>query len=303
MLALVTLIACHSETTDPAGSDGASADIVAAEGGTLALGDATLEVPPGALAEDTTLTVDLVDAGGLADAGSVVGMAFDYGPDGLQFLTPATLVVSADAPAEGQALVLSWYDEGAGAWVDLPTTFDGGEATAPVEHFTTFALRSVEAGAADPCIPVSPCGGDPTGSWTLVAGCVVDDLDMEECPDATIDFTLETEGTYDFLAGGAFSYDVTITVGSTMTLPAECLPGGLDCSLIDAGCTGTTDTGCVCTSTEDPDHASGSGTWSVSGTDLVVDDGSGPSTQPFCIGGDTMTVLDPDGGAQLVFTR
>ena len=215
---VIALLACHTDPTDPTlGADGASADIVAADGGTLSLGVSSLEVPPGALAEDTTLTVALVDVDGLTDAGSVVGQAFDYGPDGLQFLSPATLVVDADAPADGQALVLSWYDEQAGAWVDLPTTFEGGAASAPVEHFTTFALRSVEAGNVDPCVPVSPCGGDPTGSWTLVAGCVVDDeLTMDECPDASIEIGLETDGTYDFLAGGAFSYDVTITVSSTM---------------------------------------------------------------------------------------
>jgi len=78
----------------------------------------------------------------------VIGLAYDFGPDGATFDPPITLEYTydpADIP-EGVAeedLVIAYYDEEAGEWVELegcvvdPVT---KTITAPVSHFTTFAI-------------------------------------------------------------------------------------------------------------------------------------------------------------------
>ncbi|GAJ05328.1 unnamed protein product [marine sediment metagenome] len=87
----------------------------------------------------------------------VVGLAYDLGPDGATFDPPITLTFSYDPDdlPEGVAwLVLAYYDEETGEWVELPCTVDpvAHTITASVAHFTTFAI----IGTVPPVPPPPP---------------------------------------------------------------------------------------------------------------------------------------------------
>jgi len=77
----------------------------------------------------------------------VVGLTYDLGPDGATFDPPIALTFSYDPDAlpEGVAeedLVLAYYDEATGEWVELACVVDtvNNTITASVPHFTTFAI-------------------------------------------------------------------------------------------------------------------------------------------------------------------
>ncbi len=77
----------------------------------------------------------------------VIGLAYDFGPDGATFDPPITLIFSYDPNdiPEGVAeedLVIAMWDEEAGEWVELDGVVDtvNNTITASVSHFTTFAI-------------------------------------------------------------------------------------------------------------------------------------------------------------------
>jgi len=78
---------------------------------------------------------------------NIIGLAYDFRPDGASFDPPITMEFSYDPAAlpEGVAeedLVLAYYDEEAGGWVELNCVVDteNNTVTAYVSHFTTFAI-------------------------------------------------------------------------------------------------------------------------------------------------------------------
>ena len=95
---------------------------------------------------------------------SVIGLVYDFGPDGATFDPPITLTWSYgpnDIP-EGVAeedLVLVWYDEAGDKWVELDCVVDtrNSTITASIEHFTTFAIIGVVTPApeSEPEVPVA----------------------------------------------------------------------------------------------------------------------------------------------------
>jgi len=77
----------------------------------------------------------------------IIGLAYDFGPDGATFDPAITLEYTYDPGAlpEGVAeenLVLAYYDEDADEWVELDCVVDtvNNTITASVEHFTIFAI-------------------------------------------------------------------------------------------------------------------------------------------------------------------
>ena len=78
---------------------------------------------------------------------SVIGLAYDIEPDGATFSPPITLTFTYDESLipEGVAeedLVLAYYDEEVGEWVELDCVVDtvNNTITAGVSHLTTFAV-------------------------------------------------------------------------------------------------------------------------------------------------------------------
>ncbi|GAH52197.1 unnamed protein product, partial [marine sediment metagenome] len=74
----------------------------------------------------------------------IIGLAYDFGPDGATFDPPLTMEYTYDPDAlpDVADLFLAYYDEEAGEWVELPCTVDpvNHTITASVAHFTTFAI-------------------------------------------------------------------------------------------------------------------------------------------------------------------
>ncbi len=288
--------------------------VEAAAGGTVEAFGATLVIPPGALSADTEITVTATSAAGLPDSATVVGDVLDYGPDGTAFDPPATLTLSADATlAADEALVISRLD--GQAWTDLPSTAGGGAVSAEVAHFTSFAARVVvQAPGVYACAPVAGCGGDPSGTWTLVSSCRMSAGELPFTCD--VPYVTESDGTSLRTYAGAGTFEVRGTGGGTTTYthtaPAECLPAGAtDCAtLYDplAGtleslptCTGDAAVACACSDGPYPGSGTSvqSGTWSVSGTTLTEttpgEVGYVDRVFEFCVDGDTLTIWSDNG--------
>ncbi len=77
----------------------------------------------------------------------IIGLAYDFGPDGATFDPWIMLEWSYDPEAlpedvAEEDLVIAYYDEEAGEWVELDCVVDteNNTITASVEHFTTFAI-------------------------------------------------------------------------------------------------------------------------------------------------------------------
>ncbi|MBA7693370.1 hypothetical protein ES703_101951 [subsurface metagenome] len=106
----------------------------------------------------------------------IIGLAYDFGPDGATFDLPITLEYTydpADIP-EGMAeedLVIAYYDEDADEWVELSSTVDPvtNTITSPVSHFTTFAIIAVL-----PPLPPPPAPAAFTSSSLTVSPLEVD---------------------------------------------------------------------------------------------------------------------------------
>jgi len=121
---------------------------------TSADGMLTLTIPDGTIALDEygdpleSLEVAVDETPPDPPEGSyIIELAYDFGPDGATFDPPITLEYTYDPGAlpEGVAeedLVLAYYDEDAGEWVELVCVVDtvNNTITASVSHFTTFAI-------------------------------------------------------------------------------------------------------------------------------------------------------------------
>lgn len=114
--------------------------IKAASGGTVSLtGGPTVQIPAGALAVDTVVTVQQSSV--QAPSGAVTPV-YEFGPSGTTFSQPVT--VSIPVPAGTTAGAIWTKADGATAYTSIPTTISGGVATAQVTHFSVFLVGSVD---------------------------------------------------------------------------------------------------------------------------------------------------------------
>jgi hypothetical protein len=274
-----------------------SVDVNAEDGGEVEIGEATLTIPGGALAENTTITAETISADGLPDEGSLTGVAYDFGPDGLEFLTPVTLELPVDGtPGDGQEAVVSWLD--GDTWVDVNSTVSGGTVSADIEHFTTFIVRFRDAGPVS--CDFSACGGDITGTWNINGLCAnqLGDGFEEFCPTAVVDIVIDGSGTVTFNQDNTFEVNLDITGDIDINFPADCTTGAPSCDGLlgsdpgDPVCTGTPSSGCDCSAVIDDTNAD-SGTYTTSGNDITFDDDTEPGQ--YCVDGDVLTVQTIEG--------
>ena len=146
----------------------------------------------------------------------VIGLAYDFGPDGATFDPPITFTWTYDPDAlpEGVAeedLVLAYYDVGAGEWVTLDSTVDTvtNTITASVSHFTTFALLGYEVEVPPPApaptafslsnLSIQPAEVQPKESVTITV---------------SVDNTGDTEGSYTVVLkiNGVKEADKSVTI-------------------------------------------------------------------------------------------
>lgn len=115
---------------------------IGAAGGELATADArfTIVVPPGALASDTSLSIQPIT--NTAHGG--VGTAYELTPDGLAFAQPVTLRFKpSEEDLEGSALEFVQVDrqDSEGFWEELETSIDAtsGTVSASTPHFSHYS--------------------------------------------------------------------------------------------------------------------------------------------------------------------
>lgn len=116
--------------------------IVAAAGGLITdpSGMTSLVIPPGALAQDTDVTLTI-----LPQAGASVVAVSELGPDGLTFLQPVTLTIKGDAALAPAGKSLAVAVKEAGGFVALAgSTYADGAASAPIMHFSQYGLIPVD---------------------------------------------------------------------------------------------------------------------------------------------------------------
>jgi hypothetical protein len=154
----------NTGSNPPGNTDASSDTIVASEGGNVVSGAAVLDIEANALTDDVAITVESsAPSNALPDRATIHGLIYDFGPDGTAFDPPALLTLPiVETPASDDQVVISWLDNG--SWVNLETTVEGDNASALVEHFTSFAVRFLPQASLshDASAPALPC---PLGVW------------------------------------------------------------------------------------------------------------------------------------------
>jgi hypothetical protein len=305
-----------------AGGPAASVAITAAKGGMVVLDKASLNIPAGSLASDTTITLKTSAPGSdLPDSASVKGLIYDFGPDGTQFSEAAKLTLpSPGMPAADQEAVIAWLDVKANAWQDLATTVNAdGSLSANVMHFTNFAVRFNGVVSSD--CGFTACGGDVVGTWKVtnvcaeIAGSVID-----LCPTAVAMLDLTLTGTATFKSDGTRSTDFSNKSTITYTLDAKCLdtitkgmpPKACDVlskpadPTMDQGpttCTGDPTVGCTCVEDDPQKTEMKTGTYVIDGNMMTsTDDADGKTTTAeFCVKGTGARFKQAEGLAVLTW--
>jgi hypothetical protein len=138
----LVLLACTSGGSSSGPPTGA---VVGPDGGTFRFfgGAVTLDFPPGALAAETSITVEAVDAASLGPR-FVPGASFELGPDGLTFAHPVLLTVAYDparVPQGTDPQLLRLYQPASGApQLVSESRLDLSSATVagPLLHFSPY---------------------------------------------------------------------------------------------------------------------------------------------------------------------
>lgn len=130
---------------------------------------AALRIPGGALTEATAFTIGLAEAGDYPAVPTNVDVGgnhiFAFEPHGLEFLSPATVVVPfVQKPTEG---VLLRAEKGDASWHEVPVTGNGAstyEGTVSSLSFFVVADKNVAASGTDKCAGRGPAAGKTNGT-------------------------------------------------------------------------------------------------------------------------------------------
>lgn len=294
-------VACGSDSDDPTPDPevGKSYEqaITAAAGGTLATdsGSAALDVPAGALAADTTLTVAVA-----AKESGTATSVFDFGPTGTQFQTPVTLKLKYDGdPGTDKKAVLATYTDG--AWVEVPgSSLAGGVVSGEISHFSKFSVIIVDgqtvvvSGCEDVATNFSPCGGDIVGTWKFQDLCfetfpISSTPWQDSCPEATMEYDSVWDATVTISASTVDISWVSQTTTMAFIAPISCLPSADSCAEISSDTMTCAIDGTNCKCGEEhvvSDIGNQSMPYTIDGTNLVVDG----TSQPFCVQGNKLIV-------------
>ena len=157
---------------------------------TLSFGDATLEVPAGAVDRDVRVTVRPLGAETLPPLGRLMtnvtpgGGLYRFGPHGLVFKRPVRMTLPVDPGRVPEGMSASdvhtfYYDEAHGRWVSLGRTAGGREQVlAMTGHFTDF----ISATLATPDHPTAQLF-DPNRMKNIKLGDAGADIALMEPPE------------------------------------------------------------------------------------------------------------------------
>ncbi len=160
---------------------------------------------------------------------SIIGLAYDFGPDEATFDPPITLTRSYDLNdiPDGVAeedLVLAWYDEASDRWIELDCTVDteNNTITASIEHFTTFAIIGAIA-PIEPALAPAPAAFTPSslrlspvevniGDEVTISLFVVNTGGKSGSYEITLKIDGVAEATKEVTVSAGFSKEVTFTI-------------------------------------------------------------------------------------------
>lgn len=136
---------------------------IGAEGGTVVSvdGRARLVVPPGAVREVITFSIDA--AGDVP--GGHLGAAYEIGPTGTQFLSPAQVVIAYEGAPDPSSLRVATVE--GGSWVAIPgAALDTGtqEVAGETSHLSPFALIAIASSGTGGAGGDGGAGGAPPSS-------------------------------------------------------------------------------------------------------------------------------------------
>jgi hypothetical protein len=327
-LALVAAVAgaaaCNNDTE--AAREGAPASdpvekaITAAKGGTVRTGGARIEIPAGALDENTKITIEVLEREGLPELERVASKVFDFGPDGTEFAQPVTLAIDFDpgrTPKKMRAVLA--YLDGDDWQLLADSEVAGNSVVASTTHFTAFAVLFApeQEAAEDSCEVASfePCGGDLIGTWEYQLGCLTlpdnvlsaggDAFAM--CDAASASATIELSGTIAFAEDGSYEIDQLVEATLTKRLPKGCLEDGVECDSLSSEQAGeATDEGehCQLVQSSSTDNADKGSYVVADDTFTTTSEGSETpaSAVEYCVDGDTLTAKASMGETQtLIF--
>jgi hypothetical protein len=310
LLALVcTMVACGGDDSGEGEEvpEPMSVEISADDGGEIETQGASINIPGGALGDDTEVTLEVILPTDQPEAEKLVSLIYDFGPDGTTFEKPVELTIELNKTLpEGMDAKMAWLDEDADKWVPLEDSeVDGTTVTATTTHFTMFAIVLTAAGQTggmcDAFEEWDACGGDVEGTWEFSLGCanVGDGLAdaFGECPGLVATIGLDVSGTVTFEDDGTYAMDLTREAQIELALPTSCLMGGTMCSDyadFSDGASAELD-GDVCNISfgEPAEAAEQMGTFELEGSTLALMDSE--ATEPadfdeYCVEGNTITV-------------
>lgn len=156
LLAIAQGCSSSGAPSAPPGSvaDNSASQVIGAKGGTVttANGNASVDIPEGALPADTTITIQPVIAAGPAGIRQI-GDAYVFGPEGLVFLKPVTVAMAYRTETLGgrapSSIVIQSAPFSTQSYQRLPTTpKDASHVGAITTHFSTHIV-SLDDDVAD----------------------------------------------------------------------------------------------------------------------------------------------------------
>jgi hypothetical protein len=115
------------ESNVPVGAAVESA-LIGPDGGSLAITGAVLTIPAGALSRTVDISIERLPDNSV-----------ELGPNGLTFLTPVSLTLSAPG-GDASGSVIRWFNPSAGIWVVIPSSVGVGTRTASLAHFSNYEI-------------------------------------------------------------------------------------------------------------------------------------------------------------------
>jgi hypothetical protein len=324
--ALALIAGCNNDTesaregAEP--SEPAAKTIRADEGGKVGTAGAEVQIPAGALAKDTKITIEELEREGLPELARVASKVFDFGPDGTEFAEPVALTIDFDAARTPKKMraVMAFLD--GDEWQPLADSeVDDNSVVAHTTHFTPFAVLFApeeEKPAEDVCEveTFEACGGDLIGSWMFDLGCLTlpdnvlsagDDA-FAMCDAASANARIELGGTITFGEDGTYEIDQTVDTTITKLLPKGCLEDGVECDSLSSPEAGdATDEGdhCQVIQSGSSEHAD-TGSYVVEDNTYVTTSEGAEMAAPaieYCVDGDKLTAKASMGEMQTLIYR
>jgi hypothetical protein len=228
---VVSALACSTNITviergDARGPDATvtGSTVIGPSGGTVTLGKASIQIPPGALTRSTTITITIRSDHPPSEYRTFSAF-YEFSPEGLEFAVPPTVTLPEEgAPASASVF---WSNPARTGYDERVTTIAHGLASAKVTHFSSGFVgeltsssdggtpgHDADAGAPDRAAPDAPFdagsgdaqdgAADSTGPDSVVP----DSTATDAGPDASCP---SSDGGFVTLSSGGAPYGITVS--------------------------------------------------------------------------------------------